>query len=60
MFEVKNRMTKIPYNFSSNSEKKCKCGKREDMSHIYECDLNNLEEKPTIPYQKIFNGNLKE
>ena len=26
MFEVKNRMTKIPYNLSSNSEKKCfKC-----------------------------------
>ena len=30
------------------------------MSNIYECDLYNLEEKPTIPYQKIFNGNLNE
>jgi hypothetical protein len=60
MFEVKNRMTKIPYNFSSNSDKKCKCGKREDMLHIYECELYNQKEKPTIPFEKIYNGNLNE
>ena len=30
------------------------------MLHIYECDLYNQEEKPTISYQKMFNGNLNE
>ena len=60
MFEIKNRMTNIPSNFSSKSENKCRCGTREVMSHIYECDLYNMEEQPTIPYEKIFNGNLNQ
>ena len=36
MFSVRNRMVNIPANFSSQSEKTCKCGKREDLPHIYE------------------------
>ena len=28
------------------------------MSHIYECELYKMDEQPTIPYEKIFNGNL--
>ena len=60
MFEIKNRMTNIPSNFSSKSENKCRCGTQEVMSHIYECDLYNMEEQPTIPYEKMFNGNLNQ
>ena len=30
------------------------------MSHIYECQQSNEEKEPTIPYEKIFTGNLNE
>ena len=60
LFAVKNRMINIPYNFSSKCEYKCKCGKKEDMIHIYECELYNEGEQNKLPYEKIFNGNLRE
>ena len=57
MFEIRNRMTKIPYNFG-NKEAKCICGAEENMHHIYLCNsINNI--KPEIPYNEIYNGNLK-
>ena len=34
-----HRMISIPYNFSSKCEYKCKCGRKEDMNNIYECEL---------------------
>ena len=30
------------------------------MKHIYECEILNENEKPNIPYEKIFNGNIKQ
>ena len=60
LFAVKNRMINIPYNFSSKCEPKCKCGKNENMLHIYQCELYKKEKQPLFPYEKIFNGNLKE
>ena len=60
MFSVRNRMVNIPANFSSQSEKTCKCGIKEDLPHIYECLLLGDNKLPTIPYEKIYNGNLKE
>ena len=60
MFSIRNKMVKIPVNFSSNCEEKCICGEREEMSHIYECKILCENEEPTIPYTKIYNGNLKE
>ena len=60
MFGVKNGMTDIPYNFSSNSQTKCVCGKLEDNLHIYECELYNVKQQATIPFMKIFNGNLSQ
>ena len=30
------------------------------MNHIYECELYNKEEKTNLPYEKIFNGNLRQ
>ena len=60
MFAVKNGMTKIPYNFSSNCQTKCVCGELEDNLHIYECELYNVEQHETIPFMKIYNGNLSQ
>ena len=59
MFAVKNSMINIPANFSSKCEMKCKCGQIEDMAHIYECGLYNMK-TPEIPFEKIFEGNLKQ
>ena len=59
MFAVKNSMINIPANFSSKCEKKCECEQKEDMAHIYECELYNMK-KPEIPFGKIFDGNLKQ
>ena len=60
LFEVRNRMINIPFNFSSKSEYECKCGKKEDMEHIYICEIYNEEDRPILPYVKIFNGNLNQ
>ena len=57
LFEVRNRMTRIPYNFG-NKEEKCICGALETMQHIYCCEYLN-QEKPEISYESIYNGNLK-
>ena len=57
MFEIRNRMTKIPCNFG-NKEARCICGAEENMHHIYLCNsINKI--KPEIPYNEIYNGNLK-
>ena len=60
LFAIKNRMINIPDNFSSNSEYKCVCGKIENMKHIYQCEQFNEQIEPKLPYEKIFNGKLKE
>ena len=53
-------MIDIPYNFSSKAENECKCGRKENMEHIYICEIYNQEDKPILKYEKIFNGNLKQ
>ena len=60
MFAVKNRMIDIPANFpKTNKDKKCFCGKIEDMVHIYNCEV--LNSKPTnLQYQAIFTGNITQ
>ena len=55
LFEIRNRMTKIPNNFGK--EEKCLCGKQENISHLYSCEILN-EKKTTISFDEIFNGNL--
>ena len=52
-------MIDIPANFSSKNEEKCFCGLLEDMVHIYNCGVYNLE-KPNLSFEKIFTGNLNE
>ena len=53
-------MVNIPANFSSKNETKCRCGEKEEMSHIYECKQLNNKKQQLTPYTKIYNGNLKE
>ena len=60
MFAVKNRMTDISSNFSSNKEiEKCWCGENQNMEHIYMCTILN-NETTEMPYKKLFNGNINE
>ena len=56
LFEIRNRMIKLPYNFGKEEEK-CVCGERENISHIYECKSLN-EQQAKLPYNEIYNGNL--
>ena len=59
IFEVRNKMVKIPANFSSNHKKdhSCKCGMKEDMKHIYICPILNNEEQ-TTEYENIYSNNV--
>ena len=60
MFALKNRMTDISSNFSSNKAiEKCWCGENQNMEHIYMCTLLN-NETTEMPYEKLFNGNIIE
>ena len=60
LFAVRNKMINIPSNFSSNCEMKCGCGQIETMKHIYECEMLNKNENNVIPYEKVYNGNLRQ
>ena len=57
IFELRNRMTNIPYNFG-NKEEPCVCGTMETMSHIYSCETLN-EKKIRIDYDQIYIGNIE-
>ena len=35
------------------------CGMREDMEHIYQCEIYN-DEQVNIPYKQIYNGSINE
>ena len=61
LFATKTRMVRIPSNFPKPEiEYKCPCGLREDMKHIYNCELMNNRQKPRIEYEKIYTGNISE
>ena len=61
MFSVKNRMTRIPANFpKANIEYKCYCGSKEDMKHIYECEILNGGNQPSLEYEKLYKGTISE
>ena len=61
MFAVKNRMKNIPANFPKpNVENLCPCGKKEDMIHIYYCELLNRGNQPELDYGKLYSGTILE
>ena len=61
MFGVQNWMQNIPANYPKpNEEYKCKCGKKEDMSHIYNCELLNNGNCLDLKYEKLYIGTITE
>ena len=57
LFALRNKMTQISCNYGKKEEK-CVCESKEILPHIYSCIfLNKIE--PKIPYEHIYNGNLK-
>ena len=55
MFSVKNRMVRIPANFPKDkTEYKCVCNEKEDMQHIYYCDILNNGRETNIEYEKLY------
>ena len=61
LFAIKTRMVWIPSNFPKPEvEYKCECGLREDMRHIYNCELINNKQKPRHDYDKLYTGNIAE
>ena len=61
IFEIRNMMVDIPSNFSSEEENEqiCVCKKRENMEHIYDCEMLN-QNKPEEMYEQIFQGRLDQ
>ena len=61
IFEMQNKMTNIPSNFSKSDEKHdCFCGSKETMNHIYYCRILNNGEEQMLEYDKIYNGKVSE
>ena len=60
VFEMRNKMTRIPANFSSRITKNvCFCGNNESMEHVYTCKMLNCD-IPSTEYEYIYSDNLKK
>ena len=60
IFEIRNRMTNIPANFTASKgiQTKCECEEIENMEHIYYCkQLNNTEIR--VEYGDIYKENVR-
>ena len=51
-------MTNIPVKFGNESV--CLCGNKENTEHIYDCVLCNETKNEKIPFNNIYNGNIKK
>ena len=61
MFSIKNRMYDIPQNFPKGDEKyTCVCGERENIAHIYNCEILSKKKPEKISYENIYNGNMNQ
>ena len=58
IFEVRNKMTIIPANFSGSKENKCVCLQKENMEHIYHCRKLNANDME-VKYENIYKGNVE-
>ena len=61
IFEIRNKMSNIPSNYSSENENtsQCVCGEREDMVHIYNCTYLNIG-KVEVKYEEVYGENVVE
>ena len=54
-------MVNIPSNFpKGKTEYTCICVEKENMKHIYNCELLSEKKEQGLDYEKIFNGNGKQ
>ena len=61
LFSIRNRMVDIPDNFpKGKTEFKCICGEKENMSHLYKCELLRQKKEINLEYEKIFNGTINQ
>ena len=61
LFSIRNRMVDIPSNFpKGRKEFKCLCGEKENMKHIYQCELLSQKKEKSFEYEKIFNGTINQ
>ena len=64
LYAIRNRMIKIQSNFYGQGEKESfcpsECGQYLNMNHIYVCQNLNKNTNISLPYEKIFNGKLRE
>ena len=61
MFGVKIRMVNIPYNFpKGENQTLCVCHEKEDMLHIYNCEILSQGKQKQLPYETIFNGTMNQ
>ena len=54
-FAIRNGMVELPDNYGKVET--CICGKKEDMKHVYSCNMLSKEEIE-IQYENIYNGNI--
>jgi hypothetical protein len=60
IFAIRNKMIKIPANFSSeNVNHESCCGENETMKHVYTCTKLNIEE-PATKYEHVYSNNLQK
>ena len=61
LFSYRNRMVNIPSNFpKGKTEYTCICGEKENMKHIYNCELLSEKKEQGVDYEKIFNGTINQ
>ena len=61
LFSYRNRMVNIPSNFpKGKTEYTCICGEKENMKHIYNCELLSEKKEQGLDYEKIFNGTINQ
>ena len=52
-------MVQIPNNFpKSETRAQWSCGKIEDISHLYNCNISNEEMNPSEKYENIYSGTI--
>ena len=59
IFAIRNKMIEIPNNFPmGKKETKCTCGEKEEMPHIYYCEILSENRQISEDYENIYKDNV--
>ena len=59
IFAIRNKMIEIENNFpNGNKETLCFCGEKEEMPHIYYCEVLSENRKSCVKYESIYEDNV--